>query len=73
MKSITGSHSKNLRKRVRPLRPWIVGLNVPNVVNELSDVKPFIYLCCKISITEQSWVNMPESPKALIVKDADIV
>ncbi|KAM7537079.1 hypothetical protein Aperf_G00000069679 [Anoplocephala perfoliata] len=60
---------KSGRKTIRPLRPWVSGLDVPDVVSELADIVPFIYLCCKFSSTEHSWAHKPQDPKAVIVKD----
>lgn len=57
-------------KRIKPLRPWVAGLRDPVVVNELSDVVPFIFLCSKLSILENSWVSPPEDPKAVIVNNS---
>ncbi|KAL5964747.1 hypothetical protein TSMEX_007458 [Taenia solium] len=66
-----GASFKCWRKRIKPLRPWLIGLRTPEIISELADVVPFIYLCCKLSVVEQSWATQPGDPKAVIVKDGD--
>ncbi|CDS42384.1 conserved hypothetical protein [Echinococcus multilocularis] len=71
MAPVGGVGFKYWRKRIKPLRPWLIGLRIPEIIRELADVVPFIYLCCKLSIVEQSWATQPRDPKAVIVKDRD--
>ncbi|EUB64284.1 hypothetical protein EGR_00828 [Echinococcus granulosus] len=71
MVPVGGVGFKYWRKRIKPLRPWLIGLRIPEIIKELADVVPFIYLCCKLSVVEQSWATQPGDPKAVIVKDRD--
>ena len=72
MKQGVGSHSWHKRKRSGSLRPWLLGVRIPEILNELADVAPFIYLCCKMSVVKQSWAARPEAPKAVIFKDKSV-
>ncbi|VDK40459.1 unnamed protein product [Taenia asiatica] len=71
MVPIGSASFKCWRKRIKPLRPWLIGLRIPEIISELADIVPFIYLCCKLSVVEQSWATQPGDPKAVIVKDGD--
>ncbi|VDM33345.1 unnamed protein product [Hydatigera taeniaeformis] len=68
-----GAGFRHWRERKKSLTPWLIGLRNPELVRELVDVIPFIYLCCKLSVCEQSWAAQPENPKAVVVKTSDFL
>ena len=57
-----------------PIPQWLCGIGDADLFRDLSDIIPFIFLCCKLSIFERqgkldSWASAPEEPKALLVKN----